>query len=268
MTNLTSEDYRNIAHHTMNLYQIEMNDLPQHSKLVSNLLAPIKPRFQQKTRIFVENENLLQRLKKISGAKTVGILNFASPIDIGGNFKQGINAQEQTICRNSYLYPELCTFRREYYYYNQQHENHGFYTRRMIVSYQVKFLRDETEKQYLKPARSVDVISMAAPDISLMRREKYQPTIEQIQSEFKWRITQFLRQFSILGDNDLILGAFGCGSFQNDPQLVAGVFKDVLQSTEFATAFKNIYFSITDLKQTEVFATALADQSHPLVKQG
>jgi uncharacterized protein (TIGR02452 family) len=71
-----------------------------------------------------------------------------------------------------------------------------------------------------------------------------------------------------LGDNDLILGAFGCGSFQNDPQLVAGVFKDVLQSTEFATAFKNIYFSITDLKQTEVFATALADQSHPLVKQG
>ncbi|MFT8459746.1 MAG: TIGR02452 family protein [Liquorilactobacillus ghanensis] len=267
MTNLTPTDYRNIAHHTMNLYQVEMNGLPQHSKLVKQLLVPNKNSGQNQTRIFVKNENLLTRLKKISVGTKIGILNFASPIIIGGNFKAGINAQEQTICRNSYLYPELLQFRREYYYYNQQHENQGFYSRRMIVSQQVKFLRDETEVNYLRPARMIDVVSMAAPDVSLMKKKHYSISQRELRADLRWRITQILRQFAVLGDQDLILGAFGCGSFENDARMVAKIFQQQLTTTEFATAFKNIYFSITDLKQTAVFTAILSEHPRPLVDQ-
>ncbi|WP_176692353.1 hypothetical protein [Liquorilactobacillus vini] len=38
MVKLTQAEYRQIAHHTMNLYQVEMNGLQQKSQLVENRL--------------------------------------------------------------------------------------------------------------------------------------------------------------------------------------------------------------------------------------
>ena len=40
----------------------------------------------------------------------------------------------------------------------------------------------------------------------------------------------------------LILGAFGCGAFQNDPQVVARAYNDVL--AEFSHHFRTIEFAV------------------------
>ena len=42
----------------------------------------------------------------------------------------------------------------------------------------------------------------------------------------------------------LILGAFGCGAFKNDPKVVAKLFREVLNSKEFEGAFSSVCFAI------------------------
>jgi len=52
--------------------------------------------------------------------------------------------------------------------------------------------------------------------------------------------------------NALVLGAFGCGAFGNPPGLVAEVFCNVLQSSEFAGCFDTIVFAIPN-KESDNF---------------
>lgn len=260
MTELSKNEYRQIAHHTMNLYQIEMSGLTQKSELIENSLLPTAAAKQRQMTIFVKNENLLKRIRIFAGqAKKAGVLNFASPTTPGGNFRSGINAQEQTLCRNTFLYPELLKFRRKYYYYHQLNKNRGFYSQKMIVSQHVKVLRDETEKNYLQPAYYLDFVSMAAPNARLMKQRGFTINRNEIKRTFVSRITQILRAFKNLQEDSLILGAFGCGDFQNDPYLVAEAFKEVLRSEEFKTAFTEVYFSILDPTQAKIFSTILCN---------
>ena len=44
-------------------------------------------------------------------------------------------------------------------------------------------------------------------------------------------------------ENDsIVLGAFGCGAFRNDPEIVAQAYKNVLP--EYVNNFKNIEFAV------------------------
>ena len=57
---------------------------------------------------------------------------------------------------------------------------------------------------------------------------------------------------------DLILGAFGCGAFRNNPEIVAKAYKDVLQ--DYMYCFKVIDFAIIDGKYSnnyEIFKRIL-----------
>jgi uncharacterized protein (TIGR02452 family) len=54
------------------------------------------------------------------------------------------------------------------------------------------------------------------------------------------------------GERRLILGAWGCGAFGLDPEMMAGVFHDALTGP-FARAFDEIVFAITDWSADERF---------------
>jgi uncharacterized protein (TIGR02452 family) len=43
-----------------------------------------------------------------------------------------------------------------------------------------------------------------------------------------------------------VLGAFGCGAFENPPEHMAELFKEVFAEGEFLNRFKVIVFSIID----------------------
>ncbi|OJU72698.1 MAG: TIGR02452 family protein [Alphaproteobacteria bacterium 40-19] len=63
-------------------------------------------------------------------------------------------------------------------------------------------------------------------------------------------------QFRVAADHNhdtLLLGAFGCGVFQNDPNDVAKFYKDVLTENEFSGRFRKVYFGITPGQNYETF---------------
>ena len=49
----------------------------------------------------------------------------------------------------------------------------------------------------------------------------------------------------------LVLGAFGCGVFQNNPKDVANMFRRVLSEDTFRYAFKHIVFAVFDRSPKE-----------------
>ena len=52
-------------------------------------------------------------------------------------------------------------------------------------------------------------------------------------------------RIALLNENDhIILGAFGCGAFDNPPKLISKYYCDVLQEDEFKMEFKIIIFAI------------------------
>jgi uncharacterized protein (TIGR02452 family) len=44
----------------------------------------------------------------------------------------------------------------------------------------------------------------------------------------------------------LVLGAWGCGVFRNDPARVAGVFAELLDAAPYVGAFERVVFAIYD----------------------
>ena len=107
---MEKEKRRALGHKAMNLFQIEMFRIDQDSELFETSPKESPGAGTRKAKIFVNEENLLYRIRQFGEDDKIGVLNFANPFVPGGHFMDGENAQEQWICRNSYLFPELRKF--------------------------------------------------------------------------------------------------------------------------------------------------------------
>jgi uncharacterized protein (TIGR02452 family) len=58
----------------------------------------------------------------------------------------------------------------------------------------------------------------------------------------------------------LVLGAWGCGVFRNDPAFVADVFARLLASPSFAGAFDRVVFAIYDRTAGQKTLRAFTDR--------
>lgn len=138
----------------------------------------------------------------------VAILNFASFRKPGGGYLNGMSAQEECLCHESNLYPILCAFDDNYYDWNRKHFNLGLYMNRALYTPDVVFEFGE--------AMLADVITCAAPNFDSAH---YRYGVSEAENEmaFKDRIKFMLK---IAEDNHvdtLILGAWGCGVFGQNP---------------------------------------------------
>lgn len=48
------------------------------------------------------------------------------------------------------------------------------------------------------------------------------------------------------GHNAIVLGAFGCGAFQNSPAHIAELFRQVINESEFKNKYHKIVFAIIE----------------------
>lgn len=188
------------------------------------------------------------RLHKEFPGKKLGVLNFASAMRPGGGVLHGSSAQEESLCRCSTLYPTLDQkwLWNRFYSVNRE-ANDPRHTDECIYSPNVVICKtDEAVPKRLPPEKfvTVDVISCAAPDLRAKRQDGASVKIDRktLAALHKKRAKHILQIAAAKGINVLVLGAFGCGVFQNKPDPVAQAWFDVLN--QYRNYFDCVEFAV------------------------
>ncbi|GGS81583.1 TIGR02452 family protein [Streptomyces toxytricini] len=175
------------------------------------------------------------------GPGVVAVLNFASARNPGGGYLRGAKAQEEALCRVSALY-ETLLMAPEYYEVHRAGSS-TFYTDRVIHSPGVPVFRDDRGELLDTPFRA-GFLTSPAPNAGTIRRQEPERAPE-IPAALARRAERVLETAALHGYRRLVLGAWGCGVFRNDPTEVAEAFQALLTG-RFAGVFERVVFGILD----------------------
>lgn len=212
-------------------------------KTIAGLDLPIASR---ETRLTVTDETTiaaLRRLKAESDAGHLACLNFASAKNAGGGFLGGSEAQEESLARSSVLYP--CLLAAPEYYERNRACQTALYLDLAIWSPAVPFIRDDAGELLAAPC-AASVITAPAPNAGAVASNTPEQ-LEQVLPTLHRRADFVLRIAAERRVNRLVLGAWGCGVFRNDPRAVAQCFASLLRDPgKFASVFDEVVFAIYD----------------------
>ena len=164
-------------------------------------------------------------------------LNFASARRPGGSFLTGTMAQEEDLCRRTTLYARLESGLQETEFYNEGLAD-SYYSDAMLYSPEVLIIRDSNFK--LQSPVKTSIITCAAPNNS----SPHGKDPERLAKVLVERIRNVLGLALYTGHRTIILGAFGCGVFNNDPEMVAEIFYKYLVGRKFCRYFDRVVFAI------------------------
>ena len=180
------------------------------------------------------------RLAKENPGKKIAVMNFANAFHAGGGVTRGASAQEECLCRCSTLYPLLYRKSLRDSYYRHHHDLNTskasdslIYTEGVVIC---KTDDDHPKRMTQEEWVKVDVITIAAPDLrsksnmyaAIVGNGTYMNNAELFGYHVK-RAIHMLTVAASKGADILVLGAFGCGAFQNDPAVVAKAYKIALE---------------------------------------
>ena len=183
----------------------------------------------------------------------IAVMNFANAFHAGGGVTKGSSAQEECLCRTSTLYPLLYrrslrdTFYKHHHTLNTSKASDALiYTEGVIIC---KTDEDLPKRMPRQEWVSVDVITVAAPDLrtksnihaAIIGNGTYMNDAELFGYHVK-RAIHIMTCAAAKGADTLVLGAFGCGAFQNNPEVVARAYKVALD--EFPNVFRRIEFAV------------------------
>lgn len=212
-----------------------------YQQVVAQSSSPSVPVVQ----ITVSGQTALASCADLStaGYGRVAVLNFASARNPGGGFLRGARAQEETLARSSALYLSLreCP---DFYSFHRAQQT-CLYSDRMIYSPACPVLRGDSGNWLARPYL-VDFITSPAPNAGAIlrnepgNRERIVPTLRE-------RAGKVLALAAHHQCDALVLGAWGCGVFQNDPATVAAIFADYLrEGGVFHGRFRRVQFAVYD----------------------
>ena len=153
------------------------------------------------------------------------VLNFANPFNPGGGVRRGAEAQEEDLCRKSSLLLSLESDSAKAYYNYHRQLRSPYSSDAIILSPKVQIIKDANQKLLPSPV-TVAVLTCAAP---MLQNGLHNLTQEQYHSLMARRIDGILSVAAHLGYRVLVLGAFGCGAFGNDPNIVSELFRNSLE---------------------------------------
>lgn len=185
----------------------------------------------------VVNDTTLSAARQLEaeGANPVA-LNFASARHPGGGFLNGARAQEESLCRASALYE--CINGNAMYRHHASKD--AFYTNYAIYSPAVPVFKDDDGEPLDAPYLCAFVTSPAV-NAGAIRAKHRDP----VRDEMADRIEKVLTIMAGHGHDAAVLGAWGCGVFRNDPEMIADLFARALRG-RFTGAFAKVVFAVLD----------------------
>jgi len=203
--------------------------------------AGVQPIDGWPTKVYIENLDTLEAARRLIFERdfsNVLVLNLANAFKRGGGVRGGSEggAQEESLCRRSNLYEHLATV-------PYPHPDGGG-----VLSRGVEVFRGPEAEGYpfLPVPFTVDVLSVGAEHLDRVRQHT------RAESErFRLRIRRllqmmvFVRNTSNVGSESFatVLGALGCGAYNNRPQDVAALFAEEM---ERFPALGTVVFAILD----------------------
>ncbi len=201
---------------------------------------PVTGKYQ--TELTVANTSTVEAILTCTkqGLRKLGVLNFASAKNPSGGFINGALAQEESLAASSGLYFSQI-IHPEYYRRNRTCGT-MCYTDCAIYSPDVVFFRNGAF-ELLPQFVTASVLTMPAVNFGqvLLKGED----AGEAWQVMRRRMYLTLLGFAAKGDINLILGAYGCGVFRNDPNAVAAEWENLLNTT-FKGVFNTVVFAVLD----------------------
>ena len=238
------------SHIPENGTKMKVDGVETEIKSTFNIKGETEIKFEDMTTI----QAALHYLKKTKYKKKIAILNFANWTNPGGGVRGGAVEQEESICRSSTLYENLIADNVQEFYKlhlnDEKNYNSGKFNDDIIYTPNVLILKDDSNSTDIKnidlnnefnKKNIVSVITCAAPNNS--NKNFNYNDIYNIHLSRARRIIQIA-----LNDNVdiIILGAFGCGAFKNNPVSVSKAYKKILVDDKIKNCFENVIFAIPD----------------------
>ena len=212
-------------------------------------------RFDPVAQVVVSPKRTFEAAVAYAGRMRTCAHNFASATNPGGGVVNGSSAQEEALCRCSTLYFNLNVREMWDGFYTPHrmardplHDDDIIYTPGVVV-----FKSDTAYPRTLAEAewKTLDVITCAAPNLrerpsNRMNAgdgdERVEISAPDLQALHERRLRRILDVAAANGTEAIVLGAFGCGAFRNDPNVVAAAAKAVV--ADYLHAFRAIEFAV------------------------
>jgi uncharacterized protein (TIGR02452 family) len=173
------------------------------------------------------------------GHGPVACLNFASARKAGGGWLNGAEAQEEGLARASALAACLASVPEFYEFHRRQQDLR--YGDHIVCSPAVPVFRDDSGTLLARPYQ-VMFLTAAAPNAGALADQGRSADMREL---IGLRARRVLAAALLHEQRALVLGAWGCGVFRNDPAVVADAFAGLLEDG-FAGAFDRVTFAVLD----------------------
>lgn len=203
--------------------------------------------------VIVSDKRTFEAASMYKGKRTA-VLNFASATRPGGGINIVTRTQEECLIRESTLFACISTEECREQFYKPHRDLSCWYNADMIYTPGVTVFKTYDPIPKLMPQSdwfNVDVITMAAPNLSDYTKTSKMACDDELLDTF---YTRFFRMMHAAMEHDvdvLILGAFGCGEFGNDPAIVATAAARVLET--FRKEFETVEFAIYERRKNTIY---------------
>ncbi len=198
----------------------------------------------------VTNETSLSAARRLGPG--AACLVFASAKKPGGGFLNGAQAQEESIARSSALYPCQVSAGEFYDFHRRQADLR--YSDRIIYSPGVPVFRAD-DGALLDEPYATSFLTAAAPNLGAIMTSQPEAAAS-VPGVLAARAERVLAVAAAHGHRQLVLGAWGCGVFGNDPAVVAAAFAGRL--AQAPGRFDHVVFAVLDDRPGAPVRTAFA----------
>ncbi|MEM6782352.1 MAG: TIGR02452 family protein [Bacteroidota bacterium] len=197
--------------------------------------------------VTLANEKTQQAAQRMSADGPVCVLSFASARNVGGGFMNGAKAQEEDLHRCAGAYRCLETARG--YYEANRATSSLLYTDHLIYAPRVPWVRVDGRTLLEEPFLA-SIITAPAPNAGEHLR-RYPNGHAAIRETLHRRAGYVLATAITRGERRLVLGAWGCGVFRNDPSEVAAVWHDWLVGRGWQQHFEQVHVAVWDRTKSQ-----------------